>query len=134
MSASSGSESSPRPLRKPLDRKSEGVEAELYPSLPVLRGSFSGSTWWYHIRVSAGDSGHVGLALGKDWGETYNLYYLTLALRAYQTMLVAIPLVGACMAKDNLAVAGGIEMALQAGVMGSHGATLLTALIRRQGS
>lgn len=70
-----------------------------------------------------------------DDRKTHNLNDLPPALRAYQAMLIAIPLVGTGMTVYDLAVAGGIEVAMAA-VSGGHSrwSRRLTALVRSEGT
>jgi hypothetical protein len=105
------------------------VESSRARSGPISRGSLSGLTW-EHVS-------ETGLRLEE--GSTHNLDDFALAVRADQARLVAIPLVSAGMAVDNLAVASGIEMTLVGVgalrlIAGSHGSCRLTALVRSEGT
>lgn len=71
-------------------------------------------------------------------GITHNLGDFTLAAGADQAMLVAIPLMGAGVAIDDLAVARRVEMAVGRGAAGSHASSVrlgvLAALVRSEGT
>ena len=85
------------------------------------------------IEADLGDMSATSQVMGAEARRgrvTHDLSYFPLAVRACKTMLVAVPLMCAGVAIDDLAIACCVEVAIGAAAVGIHASRSPTALVR----